>query len=206
MESWVSTLMSFLRSNGLEEPNGEDGDELVIAFLEGRGSFTSLLSKYNPLLIEKSNNWVEGYSPSDLYQELALKMYQCCESWKPNKGTTFYTYLYGVLDNHLKYLIRRASSKKRTSDLVSMSYENMLQSDDEEHDWANLEPYYEESAFNLIEIIALSQLSEKERICVEMIYEGRMCCEIADRLEMSRAGVSNILKKLQPKFGFLINN
>ena len=52
----------------------------------------------------------------------------------------------------------------------------------------------------------LEQLPEKEKVLLEMLFEGQTQKEIADRLEISQPAVSQQIRKLRSKLSFLKND
>jgi RNA polymerase sigma factor (sigma-70 family) len=208
--SWSSFFKIHMESLDDEDLSGE---EVVKKFLDGECDFQLVLAKYSNLLFNKAHKqYVPGYNAEELFQELMVKTFITCKKWDKQENTKFGTYLFHALDNHLNYLRRREGAAVRTLNHESVSYDILLDQNDDrttggffEKQYGKLPSYEMPTLFcDLIEDDA--PLSVRERICVEMIFEGHGNNEIAERLSLSRVRISQIVKSLRPKLNFLITS
>jgi RNA polymerase sigma factor (sigma-70 family) len=201
---WLTSIVSSLAKSKEESESFDhlSGEDLIEAYQRGECEFDLILQRFHPLLIKRTMVWVVGIDKEDLYQELIIKTLCCCRHWKREHKTKFVTYLFTSLDNHIKKIIRESNAQKRTTELEQVSYEALLELEGE----IPLEcPQYFEDEVELDLLIEGLDLDPNERVCVEMIYEGHMNVDIADKLNLSGVRISQIVKALKPKFEFMIS-
>jgi RNA polymerase sigma factor (sigma-70 family) len=176
-------------------------EDLVELFQRGECPFTVVLERVNPLLLSRCNSWTPPrVDKEDLYQEFLIKTHHCCQRWRRDKQVKFTTYLHNGLDNKIKQLVREVNAKKRLSEQDAVSYEELLE---ESSDFIPSPPHKFEDIVELKIMIENLELEPNERTCVNMVFEGLLKTDIADKLNLSKARIYQILKSLRPKFKFL---
>ena len=198
--NWVSFFKNHMTDyNGLEET----GEDIIEKFMCGEADFGIVLGQYGGTLLEKSRSFVPGYSNEELLQELIIKTFITVSKWDKQESTKFSTYLYHALENHLNYLRRRESTAVRFANHNALSLEHIQERNNEREDYSWVDPPSYETPLLFEELIPENILTDRERICVEMIFEGHGNNEIAERLNLSRVRISQIIKSLRPKLNFL---
>lgn len=205
-----SSLMNFLNKNlGVDLYPDLSNERVIELYIIGSCSFDQVLIRYQKLLIKKSQKYIPGYSSDDVFQELVIKLSYCCSNY--DGRVKFITYLYTCLDNHLSWLYRREmghDNKKANHgdpdrDTQTQSYDFMVDNGyDTEIPWST---HCQEEEIKIMEILNSVELTGREKICVDMVFEGRQNKEIAKILNISGTRVKQILGDLRPRFAELLN-
>jgi RNA polymerase sigma factor (sigma-70 family) len=200
-------MVKFFNDNLGEDPfPTATNDELVIMYREGKCGFNPVLGRFHSLLLAKSQTWVPGSTQEDLYQDLAMRLFHCIPRWDPEQES-FMTYLYTSLNQQIAWNIRKQgkTQKRRINYLYNESYEHMLELEVEPDIPESWSPSCDEETKKAIEILCSVQLTDQEKICVELLFDGRLKSEIADELHLTRTRVSQIFHSMAPKFQFLLS-
>lgn len=179
--------------------NDLSNEELVVLYRSGEVSFEKILSRYLGLIIAKSKQWVPGnYSFQDLFQDLVERFKRTIDRWDPKTGDEkLITYIYKSLDNTVCWRFRKENSENRKLHNEAESYELSLENGYDEIAPENMDK-------QVVDLLANINLSDRERVCVNMIIEGHRNVDIAETLDLSPNRISQILKGLAPKFQFLL--
>lgn len=103
--------------------------------------FEDVLPLIKPMIsrIVYSINDIYGLEKEDLEQELTLRAYMSWQTWAPDGGTKFSTYVYNMLTKHKNYLVRSAKTQRRNCGLPPFSLDGPNDGDGGKND---SEPYY----------------------------------------------------------------
>ncbi len=195
--SFVSFIESFLPEDLYPECTNE---EVVLKFKEGLIPFEQVLLRYYKLLLKKSDIWVPGYTREELFQELSICLLNCCKAWSNDSKDKFVTYLYNAINNYIAWIMRKQGrcNKRKINYTEMASYEVMVENGYDAPHPGNFDD------FELKAVIDMMSLEEKERICVNLLYEGHRKSEIAVRLGLTKYQLIQLINKLKPKFKFLL--
>ncbi len=211
--SWAESFIRYLDANcpgGITKYEKIESleDEPVRKFQRGECDFSLVLIQYGHLLINRATKtWVPGINQEEVFQELVLKLYMASIKWRPEEGNKFITYLYPILNNHIDFMIRSENADKRYLNHSSISLDGILyikNNIDVPLDSSLEIPSFVPPEYEILDLISGLELEEREKICVEMVIEGRRNSEIAERLNLSRVRVSQLLRELRPKLSFLV--
>lgn len=171
-------------------------EEVIVKFQTGQCPFEQVIIRFHKLLWKKANGkHISGYDKEDFYQELVEKLHYCCCNWNPKSDQLFITWLFPSLDNHIAWIFRKqGTSDKRKANFNSASYEYLV---DNGYDRVDSQVMYQDLLVGLT-------LSEKERMCIELVFDGYLKADIADMLHISRTRVTHIFKGLQSRFQFML--
>jgi len=200
------SLFIFLDSNSCREETTKVGEDIVSSFQKGEIPFEEVIKQYWRVILDRSKIWIPGYSEEDIFQELLIKLHHCCLRWDSTKGVKFITYLYKSLNTHILHLRRKSLRDRRKANNDSMSIDFLLEEvegDSTELGKNKITLTIEEESFDIIEIME-TDLTNNERVCIEMIFEGSRYSDIADKLDLSRVRISQIVRGLKPKLSTLI--
>jgi len=179
-------------------------DDIVIKFRNGEIGFNPVLLRYHNLLLKRSQSYVAGYTQEELYQEMAFQMYKAIFLWNESDGS-FMTYLYKVLDNVIKWRVRHESGtdKGRANHKDIESYEFLVENGlDFEAEWTS---WGESELRSQAELIGSVELNPQEKVCVELLFEGKSKAEIAIMLNLTRTRITQIFRGMGHKFSFLLS-
>jgi len=78
--------------------------------------FENVLQSIMPMIrsIARQADGVCGLEMEDVEQELSIQAYRSWETWEPERGSKFSTYVYEALVKQKNCLIRTAKAQKRT--------------------------------------------------------------------------------------------
>lgn len=77
--------------------------------------FEDVLTSVTPMIksISGKTNGVYGLEREDLEQELSIQVFKSWQSWNPDGGTKFSTYVYDALVKTKNFIVRTAKAKRR---------------------------------------------------------------------------------------------
>jgi RNA polymerase sigma factor (sigma-70 family) len=181
-------------------PHLED-EEVVKLYQQGKCSFTQVLMRYYRIILGQCNRQVPGYTSDEVYQELSIKMLKACKRWDEGRSIKFSTYLTYLLNQHIRKLIREELhyDNRRLNNQANDSIEELLglEALDMDNPWT---PWCEEEQKSLIEYLEGVPLTKREKVCVELVFEGYRKSEIAKILNLSRGMITKILQGLRSYF------
>lgn len=180
--------------------NELSSEELILQYQQGQAQFEHVLQRHLPIIISKSKQWVPGnYTFEDVFQDLVARLDHCAKRWNPDTDSKFITYLFKGLDNAVSWIFRKQNSENRIANNMADSYEFSL-----ENGYDEVAP--EDVDKQIFEILESVKLSERERVCVEMVIEGHQNKDIAKHFNLSPNRIGQILRDLAPKFQFLLDH
>lgn len=188
-------IAEYIRQNlPMDQYVGQSNEYVVTQYKRRKCTFDQVLIRYHYLIIKKSFAKVPGMDQEDLYQELAMKLVKCCESWDPNMGIIFSTYFTEACKNHIKYILRQQldTNTRKSNHVGIVSLDDIL-TDNDGNEYTKNEPYEEFEEPISILMIGLP-ITEVEKKYLNLVLDGRTNAEISRILKVSRARVSQILR------------
>lgn len=178
-------------------------DEVVILYKRGQADFNQVLLRYNALIIKKSREFVPGHTEEDVYQELCMRLVHCLDLWNEDGGTKFITYLSMGLHNQLAWMVRKNyGSEYAKSDCRRINFGELASYEVEVENGYDIPDYKMDAAISnilLTDVLDKAELSEEERICVNLLWEGKKKCEVAEIMHKSPRSIGKMVKRLEPK-------
>ena len=184
-------------------------DEVVILYKKGQAEFNQVLLRYNALLIKKSREFVPGHTEEDVYQELCMRLVHCLDLWKEEGGTKFVTYLSMGLQNQIAWMVRKNyGSEYAKSDCRRINFGELASYEVEVENGYDLPDNKVDEAIDkllLADALDRAELTEEERLCVNLLWEGKKKCEVAKILQRSPRSIGKMVKRLEPKIRLALN-
>lgn len=175
--------------------------------------FEVVLDSVMPMIksIGRETNGVYGVEREDLEQELSLQVYKSWQSWKPDGGTKFSTYVYDALMKRKNFIVRTAKAQRRNCGQSPASLDEMRtgsQSTTEEfrlydvlteEDSCDPETYaYIREIQGILEEV-LGTLRERSQEVVRGILEGYTQQEVSEMTGVTQSLVSYHLNLFRQK-------
>lgn len=177
--------------------------------------FEEVLAAITPMIKRISNdtNGVYGVEREDLEQELRLQAFKSWQSWDPNAGTKFSTYVYDALMKQKNYIVRTAKAQCRNRGMQPPSLDEMRdksQSSSEEFclyditasdSFSSCDP---ETYLNLCEIhevidSTIDSMRERAQEVVRYVLEGYTQTEVSEMTGVTQSLVSYHLNLFRSK-------
>ncbi len=174
---------------------GQSNEEVVKHYRNRECSFDQVLLRYHYYICQRSTTKMPGMEGDDLYQELAAKLFRCCDTWDENSGNKFITYVDTAVTNHIRKILREQLNLTRR-----INYEIMVSLSDMGEDadgapYINNEPLVEDD-HGLTEFTTGLHLSPRESECIRLLLSGKTKTEIGLELGLNRASIGNIFKRI----------
>ena len=136
---------------------------------------------------------VKGYDAEDLKQECLMKCYDVFNGYNDDFAIT--TFIYPVLENHLKQLAREQNTIKRTNYLLNNKKNGALK-DIKNYNFNQLlqEPCYNDKEVEVLSIAFKILKTFKQRDIVERVLNGEKQVAIAKELGVTKQSVSKHYK------------
>ena len=189
---------------------GLNNEDLVVLYRESRNeAYLQQLILQNTGLL---NQWVNGYINSipnaereDLISESYIPMLRAIEDFDPSLGLTFANLLKVYVRQHLNRLYNEATRKKRFTGSTPVSYESLVEINKEGGEVTDSTFTVEcedIASFEFMEFISSIELSEKEKVAVNLLMAGSTKGEVAKALKCTPATANYYFKSIRKKFIF----
>lgn len=168
-------------------------------------TFELLIKDYKGLIYKVINKYsIKGYDDDDKYQEAVTKLYE--EYTKYDDKYKFSTFLYVILDNHFKDLVRNSNTQNR-SNKVTVDGKLITISDVKNFDFDLIKSEVglssdEIDAINIFGELLMEEPLKRNRYIIGFrYYRGYTLKEVGDKFNVSKQRVKQIcdefIKKVQ---------
>ena len=174
--------------------------------------FENVLQSIMPMIrsIARQADGVCGLEMEDVEQELSIQAYRSWETWEPERGSKFSTYVYETLVKQKNCLIRTAKAQKRNGGVTPESLDKIIDSkgrDGKEcclYDFLpdpSQDPEEQIQSREIWEAVerALDGMQEKGRRVVIALLEGQTQFEVSRAAGISQPLISYYLKSFRTK-------
>lgn len=166
-----------------------------------------LNSAINIWRIKTKNISIPSFEKEDLEQDFLIRVLQKIRDNYDESKSQINTYISRIADNHIKNLFRSASQYKNVMRYTAESLDAVYTSDNYSGDETvllNIDVYCHSteegySEVELKEYIKALKLSAKEELVVNYLMKGYSKSDIAQKLNVSNARISNIINQIKNK-------
>lgn len=177
--------------------------------------FEDVLPLILPMIrsIAYSASNVYGLEKEDLEQELSIRAYTSWQTWEPDGGTKYSTYVYDILVKHKNYLIRSAKTQRRNGGTRPFSLDGISGGDNGRNDSDSSLMYdfcpddggidLDEHVYILevreaIKKVFLSQ-SNRAQIALRGVFEGQTQEDVSRETGIAQSQISYYLNVFRTK-------
>lgn len=156
------------------------------------------LREIEPAINKFSSRAIPGMDTEDIMQELRIEAWTAWQSYDPDNGTKFLTYVYPILRQKTIDLYRGATAGKRS--LQNENSLNALMEDDGYEPTYTMTNDFEKVELDDVVDNFYADLSEKDKAIFNLLREGYKKSEIAALCGVSPATVSRHKRKMRLNF------
>lgn len=187
---------------------GKTNEQLVEMFKAGdERAFEILMNNTESMRYKIAQDFgnIPGSELEDLLQDGAMLMVKAAESYDPERGTAFTTFLYSRLQRLYKDKFRAETAEKRNPHGLVLSYDQMNDNSEYEEDGDSLgneafsvtvEDY---SLIEIRETLDMVALSKSEDMAIRLWVEGKTKPEIAALMKVKTPSVHTYIKRAGKK-------
>lgn len=150
-----------------------------------------------------------GMEQEDVVQEVLIKVYKSLASYDSDKAKLS-TYVDRVIENMIKDSFKKCGSYKNLANINAMEIEDSYQDNGEDYGTASgsnsISIGLNDTGYMRFEVFTdikeNDRLTKRERIILQLHYKGYEKVEIAQKLGLSKARISQIWKEMLEKIDF----
>lgn len=191
---------------------GLSNEQLVVMYQQTGSEevFNTLWENNQGLLHQKAQSFLSSthMEEEDLVQEAYLPFKRALDTYKSSNEAKFSTYLIACVTQYFSRLVKANNAQCRGGGSVDMSYEALEEIHKEGGDVSQTSFSVECEDYSSIEFMELLnslELSDAERVAVEVLMEGEKKGRIAEILNISNASVTYYIRQLRAKLAPVYN-
>ncbi len=177
--------------------------------------FEELLSRTKMLrysIVKKYSN-IPGVDSEDLVSEGLMETFKAVKNFDSSKGVLFTTFLYSAISRRYNKLFTKATCEKNLGESFTESYDQLCNTykskecSEEYRDYGNIIFSVECPEYGMIElmdVIERAELSERERVTIQLTLRGNTKPEIAKYLNVTTPTVHSYLRRVYNKLRLAI--
>ncbi|MGA4519294.1 sigma-70 family RNA polymerase sigma factor [Solibacillus silvestris] len=150
-----------------------------------------------------------GMEQEDVVQEVLIKVYKSLSSYDSAKAKLS-TYIDRVIENMIKDSYKKCGSYKNLANINAMEIEDSYQDNGEEYGMGSssnsISIGFNDMGYMRFEVFTdikeNDRLTKRERVILQLHYKGYEKVEIAEKLGVTKARISQIWKEMMEKMDY----
>jgi RNA polymerase nonessential primary-like sigma factor len=191
---------------------GLSNEQLVVMYQQTGSEevFEALWNQNNGLLHQKAKSFTSSTNleEEDLVMEAYTPFQRAINTYKDSSDTKFSTYLMACVTQYFIRLANKNNAQSRGGGSVDVSYEALEEIHKEGGDVSQSSFTVECEDYSMVEFMELLNslnLTDAERVAVEVLMEGERKGRVAEILNISNASVTYHIRQLRAKLAPVYN-